>query len=499
MFIQSGELVIISRIKAVLYNVLNSLRMRLFFILLLVGLLPIFILKHGILSNYETQSVQQRTELIRSRSEMIARDVASSGYLTKAATPEVDKELEQLGNLWGGRVVLLDSTFQIVRDTYNIDTGKVMIADQILRSYKDGQGGNGNYNKQYEFLEVVVLVQDGSSDGIQGMMIISVPTNDIENGKIQLSHTVVVLQTFLILGVLFSALYASALMVNPFRKVTNSLKQNASSPDAEISIPGFTETQLLADAYNEMRHRMEAQEQARQEFVSNVSHELKTPLTSMKVLADSLLSQPEVPNELYQEFMQDMSEEIDRENKIITDLLSLVKMDRRSSDLEVKETNINDLIDLILKRLRPIAAKSNVELVLENYKPILAEVDETKLTLAISNLVENAIKYNKPEGGWVHVSLNMDGVYCYVKVEDSGIGIPKDQQQFIFERFYRVDKSHSKEIGGTGLGLAITRSVVRMHHGELRVHSQEGVGTTFNLRFPLRYVKETQQAGGQHE
>ena len=121
-------------------------------------------------------------------------------------------------------------------------------------------------------------------------------------------------------------------------------------------------------------------------------------------------------------------------------------MDRRSSDVNIQETNINQLIELILKRLRPIAAKRSIELVLESFKPVIAEVDETKLTLALSNLVENGIKYNKDEG-WVHVSLNVDSKYFYVKVEDSGIGIPEESQEHIFERFYRVDKSHSREIG----------------------------------------------------
>ena len=236
-----------------------------------------------------------------------------------------------------------------------------------------------------------------------------------------------------------------------------------------------------------MLRRMKLQEDSRQEFVSNVSHELKTPITSMNVLADSLLAQDNVPVELYKEFMGDIAEEIDRENKIITDLLSLVKMDRRSSDVNIQETNINQLIELILIRLRPIATKRSIELVLESFKPVIAEVDETKLTLALSNLVENGIKYNKDEG-WVHVSLNVDSKYFYVKVEDSGIGIPEESQEHIFERFYRVDKSHSKEIGGTGLGLAITRSAIAMHHGAIKVFSKEGEGTTFSVRIPLSYI-----------
>ena len=243
----------------------------------------------------------------------------------------------------------------------------------------------------------------------------------------------------------------------------------------------------MSEALNRMLERLKMLDDSREEFVSNVSHELKTPLASMKVLADSLLAQEEVPNELYREFMQDITLEIERENDIITDLLSLVKMDRTAADLNIRQVSINELLELILKRLKPIAAEKNVEVVLESFRPVTAEIDEVKLTLAFTNLVENAVKYNHPEG-WVHVSLNADHKYFYVKVADSGIGIPEEDQKHIFERFYRVDKSHSREIGGTGLGLAIVRNAVVLHRGSVKVYSKEGEGTTFTVRIPLNYV-----------
>ena len=125
---------------------------------------------------------------------------------------------------------------------------------------------------------------------------------------------------------------------------------------------------------------------------------------------------------------------------------------------------------------------------LESSRAVNAEIDETKLTLAISNLVENAIKYNL-ENGWVRVSLNADHKYFYVTVSDSGKGIPEESIDHIFERFYRVDKSHSTEIEGTGLGLAITRSAILMHHGAIRVRSKENEGTTFSVRIPLTFIR----------
>ena len=131
--------------------------------------------------------------------------------------------------------------------------------------------------------------------------------------------------------------------------------------------------------------------------------------------------------------------------------------------------------------------KQDVELVYESVRPVVAAVDEVKITLVISNLVENAIKYNK-EHGWVKVTLDADHQFFVVEVADSGIGIPEESVEHIYERFYRVDKSRSREIGGTGLGLAITRSAILMHRGSIKVVSTEGEGTTFTVKIPLTYI-----------
>jgi len=190
---------------------------------------------------------------------------------------------------------------------------------------------------------------------------------------------------------------------------------------------------------------------------------------------------------LYREFLEDIVSEIDRENEIITDLLALVKMDKTATELNIASISINDLVELILKRLRPIARKKDVEVVFESVRNVVAEVDEVKMTLILSNLVENAIKYNR-EHGWVKVTLDADYQYFTVLVSDNGIGIPEDSLAQIYERFYRVEKSHSKEIGGTGLGLAITKNAVLLHKGSITVASTEGEGTSFLVKIPLNYI-----------
>lgn len=461
----------------------KSLQFRFFIIILLAGVVPIMLMKHGILKDYVEQSVIQRESLVKEQCTFIANQLLAYHYLDGQTSDVIELELTQLANLYNGRIVIVDGDLQVLRDTYSLDETKTIVSEAVLKSFRGEE--QTVVDRDNEFIEMTIPISKNNQ--VQGVMIVSTPTNDIYSGSQQLSHQVWMLQVGLSIIIALVAFCASRALVKPFKKITRSLEEvKGGFVEEEMHILDYTETEQLSDAYNQMVMRMKALDDSRQEFVSNVSHELKTPITSMKVLADSLLVQEDAPKELYQEFMADIAEEIDRENKIINDLLSLVKMDRKASDVNIQETNINELLELIVKRLTPIAAKRNIELVLETYRPVNAEVDETKLTLAISNLVENAIKYNK-EDGWVRLSINADHKYFYVKVEDSGLGIPEEDQEHIFERFYRVDKSHSREIGGTGLGLAITRNAILMHRGAIKVYSVEGQGTTFTVRIPLTY------------
>lgn len=284
------------------------------------------------------------------------------------------------------------------------------------------------------------------------------------------------------------SLVLSTVLMKPFEKLSGEISAvKAGYSTDPIKAPAFAETEHIADAFNQVLARMNALDESRQEFVSNVSHELKTPMTSMKVLADSLVQQENVPVEMYREFMIDIKNEVDRENQIITELLTLVRMDRKDSRLNVKECNVNEMVELILRRLRPIAQKRDIELTMVSMREVYAEIDEVKMVMVITNLVENAIKYNRDHGK-VRVTINADPYNFYISVEDTGVGIPQDSLDKIYERFYRVDKSRSREVGGTGLGLSITKSIILQHHGAIDVSSIEGEGTKFTVTVPLNYV-----------
>ena len=468
---------------------LKSLRFRILIILVILGIVPSVIVAHVMVAAYENKAVAVRKQTVEKQCDILCNLLIKENYMNDSSSQDVNSKLELLSNVYDGRILLVDRDYRIIKDTYGVDEGKTLISTMVIKCFKGEEASR--YNSKTQKIEMALPVKSPEVKQLQGAMLISFSSNEIAENILELEQKSLLITGIIIVLAVLLGYVLSTVLVKPFARVTKSIEDLTDGyQNEEISVPDYTETALITDAFNKMLSRMKILDESRNEFVSNVSHELKTPLTSMKVLADSLLSQEEVPAELYREFMGDMSEEIERENKIINDLLSLVKMDKTSHDMNIETLDINQIVERILKRLRPIAQKQNIELVFETFRTVEAEVDETKLSLAVSNLVENAIKYNH-KNGWVHVSLNADHKFFYLKVADSGMGIPKESQEHIFERFYRVDKSHSREIGGTGLGLAITRSAVVMHRGAIKVYSEEGEGTTFTVRIPLKYVAST--------
>lgn len=464
----------------------KSLRFRILIILVILGIVPSVIVTRMMIGNYEKQAVAVRAGAVSNQCSILCNQIIKENYLNDPSSEAVNGKLEMLSNVYGGRILIVDRDFKIVKDTYHVDEGKTLVSPKIIRSFKKGEPTD--YQRKGQVIEFAVPVRSADVPQIQGAMLVTISCSEITATMMELNYQGLLLIAVIVVLSVFLGYILATVLVKPLARVTKSIEDLTDGyQNDEISVPDYTETELITDAFNKMLARMKVLDESRSEFVSNVSHELKTPLTSMKVLADSLVGQEGVPEELYQEFMGDITAEIDRENKIITDLLSLVKMDKKAADLNVEHLNINQLLEDILKRLRPIADKRHIDLILDSFRPVEADVDEVKFTLAVSNLVENGIKYNVDDG-WVRVTLDADHKYFYVKVADSGMGIPEESIGRIFERFYRVDKSHSKEIGGTGLGLAITRSAVTMHHGTIQVASKEGEGTTFTVRIPLSYI-----------
>lgn len=373
---------------------LKSMRFRLILLCLIVGILPCLVLRAGFLKAYEDQAASTRSIAIISQAKILADQIAANDYINKQNTESITVQLNQLSNIYDGRVMLIDSAFQIVADTYGLDETKTIISEEVVQSLSGKE--ISKYDKESRYLEMTLPIKAANSTEVIGVMLVSVSMDSVLHDRDAVGRNAAILTLIIGVLILAFAIFASGRLVRPLRKMEKSIRDIQTGYEEDgLNVNTYTETKEMSESFNQLFGRMKTIDDSRQEFVSNVSHELKTPLTSMKVLADSINAMEDAPVELYKEFMEDITNEIERENKIITDLLSLVKMDKSAADLNISSININEMLELILKRLRPIAEKQNIELVLETFRPVTAEIDEVKLTLAITNLVENAIKYNR--------------------------------------------------------------------------------------------------------
>ena len=311
--------------------------------------------------------------------------------------------------------MVVDQNFRVVKDTFGLADGRINVSEPIVKCFRGENVAFHEADKHYVVTTAQICDSEDEKNVI-GVLLMTVSTENIVSNVSKVAEKMS-FYGLMIIGVLIlcSILFVVVLM-KPFGRLQEMLNKVADGNlDESISENTYKETWNISQAVQSTITKLRTVDQSREEFESNVSHELKTPITSIRVLADSLMSMEEVPVELYREFMTDISDEIDRESKIIDDLLSLVKMDKAAAELNIAQVDINALVQQILKRLRPIAKKRNVELIYESIREVTADVDEVKLSLAINNLVENAVKYNI-ENGWVRVTLDADHKFFYIKV-----------------------------------------------------------------------------------
>ena len=226
----------------------------------------------------------------------------------------------------------------------------------------------------------------------------------------------------------------------------------------------------------------ELYKQAKKDFVSNVSHELKTPITVLKGVIETIENEEDL--ELIRNFLSKAKKRINQMDSLINDLLILAKIESKEDKIQKSHINLYSIIQQIFEDLQHIAKEKEISLENQVEKNFSVFVDEKKFNILLKNLIENAIKYNKT-GGFVKVYANKNGKYASITVEDTGIGIPKEAVPLIFERFYRVDKSRSRNEGGTGLGLSIVKHITEAHNGKVEVQSELGKGSKFTVKIPI--------------
>ena len=286
--------------------------------------------------------------------------------------------------------------------------------------------------------------------------------------------------------VLILSLFVMRIFTRPIGELSEGIrKMTGGDLSARVNVRGRNEFSELARAFNSMSEKIEALDKTRSQFVSNASHELKTPLSTIKILIETLLYQDPMDPAMVKDFLGDVNAEIDRLNRIVSDLLTLVNMDSGGMKLNLAEMRLNTLLEEQVKRLLPLARENGIEINLSMKEEISISGDSLKLQQVIYNVIDNAIKYT-PRGGEVETTLTRSGKRAVIRISDTGIGIPAEDLPHIFDRFYRVDKARSRATGGTGLGLSIVKQIVQMHGGDIRASSAEGKGTTFEIELPLQ-------------
>lgn len=382
------------------------------------------------------------------------------------------------------RVLVVDKTGEVLLDAYDELGGKkrneIAEIENALRGISNAQA--------YQFNDIGKTIYAGipifNGSDVIGALFISSSPKDIFTRVDGISASFFRLS----LGVLFITAVVSIIfadiVASPILSLTHVVK-DVTSQNKRQKAPVYSYDELgeLATSFNEMMEKITKIDDMRRQFVSNVSHELRTPIASMKIIAETLIHSKPDQIEIYDDFMQDVNSELDRLNKIIETLLTLVNLEREGLELEYSQTIVNHLVEKTLVTLKPLADQKGVILELKPYHNIFCPLDAHKMQQCLINIISNGIRYT-PEGGRVTVTVDEEKDDVIIRISDTGIGIPKEDVKRIFERFYRVDSARARDTGGSGLGLSISHQIVALHQGRIEVESELGQGTTFKILIP---------------
>lgn len=383
------------------------------------------------------------------------------------------------------RIIIVDNSNIVQLDSHNSFLGEKFYHDEIKAALR-GENSSGIYNFKQSGRVMYIAVPVILNDEVVGATFLSRSIDHIYYEvrhiwrKLELisvvSMAITAIVVFFLAGVIFRPL-------NDLKYTINKVTQG--NFKEKVHVYSNDEFKEVAEAFNMMISKLEEVDNQRKDFVANVSHELRTPLTSIKILSESLINQDTFDQNVYKEFLIDIDSEVDRLNNIISDLLVLVNLDKEKLVLDKKITYINYLLEKTIFRMKVIAKQKDIDLNLRLNEKIQIKIDEDKIQQAIINIIDNAIKYTDIKGT-IEVELYKKDKYAIIKISDNGSGIPEENLEHIFERFYRVDKARSRNTGGTGLGLSIAWEIIAYHGGIIDVESQLGIGTDFYIKLPLK-------------
>lgn len=430
---------------------------------------------------------QKRVEVLTS-----ANIIAST--LSESFSEEyITKKIPQLPLEQNSRVIVVDTKSTVIYDSYILTSlkGKTFINSSITTALMKNGKDSGNYYKEEGSWYIDAAVPIIKNSKPVGAVFLVLSGDSTEQVITHIRNSIFILGFLIIIFVgIFSTSMAS-LVTLPVEKLTRFINNMPKDSLQKVEVTTKDEIGQLALAFNALIDRLAELEDKRRAFVSDASHELKTPLSIIKLLSDSLIQTENPDPEFIKEFLSDMNNEVERLTRIIERLLNLTQMDSKQLNMQFVHTDMKEVMNEICKKLAPLAARKGIIFSLNMIEDeVILPIERDSLVEAIYNIADNSIKYTE-DGGEVVVELSRDLGNVFVAVSDSGIGIPKDSVQKIFDRFYRVDKARARDTGGTGLGLAIALDAVKLHGGYIEVNSEEGVGSKFTIVLPYDEMKNT--------
>ena len=421
---------------------------------------------------------------------MIEKCLLASDEISKLEiinTSTVESAVSQMGSLKVTRLIITDRAGTALYDSNGSAEGAYALLPEIVQALGSTADvfSSVYHDGVIQSHAATPIVSYGTTLGCVYMMEL-----DTTVGSLIRSLQYTILQVTLILEVvviLFSFAFSNTFSKR-LRQIMTSMRIIQQGDYAhKVKLGGHDELTFLGDEFNDLTERLQTSEQKRRRFVSDASHELKTPLASIKLLTDSIL-QNDMDMDTVREFVGDIGDEAERLNRTTAKLLSLTKVDGQVvEDCEI--INMAPTVERVVRMLSGIAKQNKITIETDLTEDCPVLILEDDLYQIAFNLVENGIKYNVP-GGKLTVRLLRQGENAILQVSDTGVGIPEDALDHIFERFYRVDKARSRATGGSGLGLAIVRAIVQRNRGEITVDTAVGKGTTFNVSFPIFDTEE---------
>ena len=420
---------------------------------------------------------QSKRESMIEKCLLVSDEIATLDVLNNTSIASI---AGQMDSLKVSRLIVTDQSAKVLYDSSNEALGSYCLLPEILTAIE------GNDVCFWDYQDGATSARAATPIVYYGTIVGSVYMAEFETaqGAMIQSLQKTVLQITLLLEIIvmvFSIAFTNTFSRRLNRIMTSMRIIQEGDYTHKVTMGGNDELTVLGNEFNDLTERLQTSEQKRSRFVSDASHELKTPLASIKLLSDSIL-QYDMDIETVREFVGDIGDEAERLNRMTAKLLSLTKAEGTTHE-ESEIILMAPTINRVARMLRPNALKAQIKFHIQLTQDCPILILEDDLYQIVFNLMENGIKYNQP-GGSLTVHLSRDEDNAVLKVIDTGMGIPEDAISHVFERFYRVDKARSRATGGSGLGLAIVRTIVQRNRGEITVSSKEGEGTTFTVVFP---------------